>query len=416
MTQTIGKRSFKLAACCGVSLALSQLFMGAAWGADDAATIADLKARLAGLERDVSQLVDGAGKSSGDVGIPVHGFADVVYSHADENETRLNQAGRGFSATSLDFYLTPQFGDNTKALIELIFEFASDGGLATDLERIQFGHIFNDQLTVWMGRFHAPYGYWNTGFHHGAEIQTSVLRPRFIDFEDKGGLLPSHVMGAWATGGAPVGDSRLTYSVYVGNGNSMNLGSGADGGHDGSLDINNSRDSNSNKLVGVNLGYEIGNLVLGAHAFTEKVTLINDIAVDVGVVDVKMTGLYGFYENDNLEAIAEYYHFSNDDLINSTGSHSSELGFVQVGYAVGDDWMPYIRAEKGSLDQNDPYFNSQEYGYSYDRQAVGLRYTLNPKAALKLELMRTKEGDGVSTSPPNTGSYSEAKLQYSIRF
>ena len=78
--------------------------------------------------------------------------------------------------------------------------------------------------------------------------------------------------------------------------------------------------------------------------------------------------------------------------------------------------MPYLRLERGSLDQADPYFSSQEYGVSYARQAVGVRYSLNPKAALKLEVNRTKEGDGVLPSDPRNGRYSEARLQYAIRF
>ena len=153
-------------------------FIGAAQ-ADDAAAIADLKARLATVEKDLGELVESDSKGSTGGGIPVHGFADVGYTHASNNDTRLDQAGHGFWANSLDFYLTPQFSDRSKALIELIFEFLPDG-LATDLERIQLGYTFNDQLTTWIGRFHAPYGYWNTAYHHGAEIQTSITRPSIL--------------------------------------------------------------------------------------------------------------------------------------------------------------------------------------------------------------------------------------------
>lgn len=412
MKRPIKKQNLSLITRCALALAASQLFMGAAW-ADDSAAIADLKARLAAIEKNVEQMADSGGKASASMGIPLHGFADVGYTRASNDQTRLDQAGRGFSASSLDFYLTPQFDDQSKALIELIFEFAADGNLATDLERIQFGYTFNDQLTGWVGRFHTPYGYWNTGFHHGAQIQTSILRPRFIDFEDKGGLLPAHVMGAWATGATAVGDASLTYDLYVGNGNAIDVDTTALG----SLAINNSRDSNGNKLVGANVGYNIGSLVVGAHAFTERVNIRNATPTELGEVSVKMSGLYGFYENNGWENIAEYYHFNNKNLTGGTGSHSSWFAFAQVAHTLRDVWTPYVRVEKTSLDQNDLYFNRQKYGVTYARQAAGVRYKLNDKTALKLEANRTKESENlIPATGADNGSYKEVRVQYSIRF
>ena len=405
---------------CGILFLTSQLFINLAW-ADDAATIADLKARLDKVEREVDQLTDSGNRDITEAAIPLHGFADVGYGRSSNDETRLDQASRGFWANSLDFYLTPQFTDKSKALIELIFEFAPDGNLVADLERMQFGHIFNDQLTVWLGRFHAPYGYWNTAFHHGAQIQTSLQRPRFIDFEDKGGLMPAHVMGAWATGVMPMGIAKVTYDAYVGNGNAIDLETSASSPDArGSLAINNSRDSNSNTLVGGNVGYQIGGLIVGAHGFSQRVNLrdANPTPLATGEISVKMTGLYGFYEDDVWESIAEYYRFKNEDLTPAqSGSHSSWLGFAQLGYAVGNDWMPYIRLEKGVLDQQDPYFTRQDFGVSYQRQVLGGRYTLNPKAVIKLELNRTKENESfIPAAGPKNGKYSEARVQYSIRF
>ena len=408
------KQPVSLAARCGAVFALSQLIMCAAW-ADDSAAIADLKAKLEVIQRDVNQLVESGSKGSADTGAPLHGFADVGFTRASNNDTRLDQAGRGFSAGSLGLYFTPQFGDRAKALVELIFEFAPDGGLETDLERIQLGYTFNDQLTAWMGRFHAPYGYWNTAFHHGMQIQTSVLRPRFNDFEDKGGLLPVHVMGAWATGHVGMGDGKLAYDLYTGNGNAIDAT--AIGNHDGTLAINNSRDSNGNTLIGANIGYNIGGLVVGVHGFSERVN-IRDVATTtaLGEVSVKMTGLYGVYEDDNWETIAEYYRFNNENLTGGAGSHSSWLAFAQVARTFGNDWTPYVRVEKASLNQNDPYFGRQQFGVSYTRQALGVRYNLNAKAALKFEANQTKEGDGTPATGPQNGSYGEGQVQYAIRF
>ena len=50
------------------------------------------------------------------------------------------------------------------------------------------------------------------------------------------------------------------------------------------------------------------------------------------------------------------------------------------------------------------------------REVIGARYMLNDHGALKLEVNRTKEGDGVLTDGQDNGNYREIRAQYSIRF
>lgn len=415
MKQPIIKSGFGWAARFGAMLVASQLFICTVW-ADDSAAIADLKAKLAAVENDIAQMNSSHGMSTSETGLALHGFIDVNYTLASKVDTRSDQAGRGFNVNGLDFYLTPQFGDRVKALVELLFEFDAEGGLATDLERGQIGYTFSDQLTTWMGRFHTPYGNWNTGFHHGANIQTAVFRPRFLDFEDKGGVMPSHTVGAWATGTMHLSNGKLSYDAYVGNGNEIQTGGGLTGG---TSMMQNTRDRNGNSIVGGTLGYTYANgLQLGVHTFSERVNVYDTaVSATVGEVAVQMTGLYGFYDQNDWEVFAEYYHFNDENLTGvgvPVGSNSSWAGFVQVGRTFKDDWTPYVRLEKATLDQKDLYFSSQEYGVSYSRQALGVRYTLNPKAAVKLEINHTKEG---RTPLSGLGSeYSLAKFQYAILF
>lgn len=414
MKQQIKYEKLRLAAHCGIALALSHLFVGGAWA--DVSPSSDA-ARLAALEKDMAQMHASQHSSPTSTGLPLHGFADVDYTRSSKADTHLNQSGRGFSVNALDFYLTPQFGDQVKSLFELNFEFDSEGGLATDIERAQIGYTVNDQLTAWMGRFHTPIGNWNTAFHHGANIQTSVYRPRFADFEDKGGVLPSHTVGAWATGATPLANGKLTYDFYVGNGNEIQT----DASNKGTTIINNSRDSNGNSMVGGNLGYKfsgrLSGLHLGLHAFNERVNITDTVTpATVGEVTVSMSGFYGVYDQNDWEVFAEYYHFNDKNLTGASGSNSSWASFVQIGRTLGDDWTPYARLEKATLDQRDLYFNSQVYGTSYVRQAVGVRYTVNIKTAIKLELNHTKEGDGIPLSGPGSGQFSQARFQYSILF
>lgn len=360
--------------------------------------IATQTERIDQLEKTIIQVSENSAKRN-DLGLPLHGFADVNYLHSSNDP---NGRQGGFALGTLDIYLTPQFGDRVKSIIELAFEYDETGALATDLERLQFGYTFSDAMTLWAGRFHTPYGNWNTAFHHGPQIQTSVIRPRFIDFEDKGGILPAHGVGLLASGGVRVGDGKLQYDAYLANGNSIT---------GGVLDFNAVKDDNSNKLVGGNLRYEFAGalegLTLGAHALTQQV---DDIA-NSNSTKMNVYGAFAVLDRANWEVIGEYYGFRNEDLSGATGTHSSWAGFAQAGYTFGGAWTPYLRLEKAVLDQTDNYFLGQASGRSYQRQAIGLRYDLNSLSALKVELNQTTE-DKVS-GPQKTN---EARLQFAVRF
>jgi len=168
-----------------------------------------LNASLAGLLLTITALAQAESD-----GVPLHGFADAGFAAHSRNSSD----PKGFNVGSLDFYLTPQFDNNIKGLVEIIFETTSTGEVATDLERLQMGYTFSDNATLWGGRFHTPYGYWNTGFHHGAQIQTAILRPRFLDFEDKGGILPAHMVGLWLGGAILAGGvARMGSTIYDGS-------------------------------------------------------------------------------------------------------------------------------------------------------------------------------------------------------
>jgi hypothetical protein len=358
------------------------------------------EARIEALERNIGQMAMGHGAEHGEAGVPVHGFADVGYEYSKKPIADGRRAG--FVLGNLDFFFTPNFG-RVKMLAELNFEVTGEGGLATDLERMQLGYTFSDSFTAWMGRFHTPYGYWNTAFHHGAQIQ-AVTRPRFIDFEDKGGILPSHTVGLWANGRFTAGPGKFIYDVYIGNGDRI---------VDGVLDFNAFRDDNSNKAVGGNLGYRFGGaldgLLVGVHAMRADTDVYHDDALQ-NRNRLAFTGAYLYADLHNWEAIGEYYRFRNKDLSGGTGTHASWAGFFQVGRTFFDLWTPYYRWEKANLDPADNYFAAQESGRSYARNVLGVRYALNPNTALKLEANRTKEYLGEDKW------YTELRAQFAVRF
>jgi hypothetical protein len=364
------------------------------------------------LRDEVNQLAEGLSKSPPDTGLPLHGFADVGAGWSKGTDPLRE---RGFGAGTFDLYLVPQIGDHVRSLIEVAFEYNSGGELEADVERLQIGYTLNDDLTVWLGRFHTPFGLWNTWFHHGANLQTSITRPRFIEFEDKGGIIPAHSVGLWASGKFGVGGDKVSYDAYVSNGPSIRKRQ---------LDFNPFTDDNNNKMFGLNLGYHPSGLLYGlsagVHGFSsiaDEVTTSNDI---LSRTRLRMAGAYLGYDVNDYEAIAEYYHFFNSDVATGT-RYPSTAWFAQVGRTFGS-LTPYVRYERASLNPNDPYFTSLQTGRSYRRSVAGVRYALDSRSSFKFELSDTREYsvvliDEVGLGVPFTGaSYRRAAFQYSIAF
>jgi hypothetical protein len=361
----------------------------------------EANARIEVVERTVNELATNASRPV-DNGVPLHGFADVGWAR---RSGAANGGTSGYRLGTFDLYLTPQLSERVKSVIELAFEVTPEGGVATDLERMQMGYLFGDELTLWFGRFHTPYGYWNTAYHHGAQIQTSITRPRFLAFEDLGGIVPAHSVGAWGTGAITTGLGKLKYDLIATNGNRIT---------DGVLDFNASGDDNNSPALGFRVGISPGavpGLTVGAHGMRQNVAGNNSAGTANGSARMQFLGGYLYYESDRWEVLGEYYGFRNRDLGVSGGpTLPSWAGYMQAGYNVADRWTAFARWEKSSLNAADPYFALQDSGRSYETITGGLRFELDPRTALKFQVDRTKEGSagGASTTWMRT--------QFAIRF
>jgi hypothetical protein len=364
-----------------------------------AAPSVDETQRIESVEQKVAQIeTANASHRIDESSLPIHGFADV--GAGTHNPT--NPDLKGFNVGNFDLYLTPKLGDHTRALVELNVEVGTDGSVGVDMERAQIGYQFGDSATLWLGRFHTPYGYVNTALHHGGWVATALERPKFLNFEDHGGILPAHTVGAWATGAVRTAEGRVLWDVFTGNSQQI-VG--------GVVDMRNAGNSSGNLMVGGRLGYEFKSgaadgLTVGLHGFTAK---ISDDLLPANETRVRVLGAYAVYDTDSFENLAEYYYFSNNDLSGVSGSHKSQAGFVQLGYRAGFG-VPYLRYERTVLDQKDQYFAQQVSGGSYHRGAAGIRFDLDIKSALKFEVGNTRDTDR------QNDQYNEALVQYAIRF
>jgi hypothetical protein len=372
---------------------------------------AALKARIDALEKNVADLSNSVAKVPTDTGLPLHGFIDVGYASTKDKAPSYDKSG--FKLGTFDIYLTPRFGDKVKGLIELAFEFDREGGLGTDLERMQLGYELADTTTLWAGRFHTPYGYWNTAFHHGAQIQTSITRPRFIAFEDQGGILPAHTVGTWLNSKLDTSLGRVNIDIYAGNSGSL---------RDGTLDYNASGYDRAAYRAGFNLGLSpkaIPGLSFGIHALSDKVNSYNATPTQNGEIQVQVSGGYLYYESDKFEVISEYYAFNNTDLFGNARTNRSTASFLQVGYQLFDRTTVFGRFERADLSTNDPYFTlmnlnagtgGTSFGSSYHQSTLGVRYDLDPRSALKLQLEQIVD-DGNAGQTVNW-----IRTQFAVRF
>ena len=71
-----------------------------------------------------------------------------------------------------------------------------------------------DALKLSAGRMHTPVAYWNTAYHHGHWLQTSVGRPEMI--RGGGTFLPVHFVGVEVAGTLPA--RGIGYQAGIGNG------------------------------------------------------------------------------------------------------------------------------------------------------------------------------------------------------
>jgi len=134
-----------------------------------------------------------------------------------------------------------------------------------DLTIASVTYLLNDYMVIGAGKFVAPFAAYHRDFD-----------PPWIDklpddplvFSDNG-LAPGSILGAFVSGGVPVGSAKFNYAAYVSNGPELSI---TDPATAGSLMWDNNVDLNNNKAVGGRIGFlpipqlEIGYSVLYGQA------------------------------------------------------------------------------------------------------------------------------------------------------
>ena len=246
-------------------------------------------------------------------------------------------------------------------------------GYTIELERSILRYDVTDALKVSIGRYHTPVGYWNTAFHHGTWLQTSVSRPEMVKYGSQ--FIPTHFVGAMAEGNVPSGDLGLGYMLGVGNGRAATISRAGDAG-----------DPNSGRALTASLSARpaaLFGLQLGGGYYRDRVSPASGAAADEGISSAYVT-----WQHESPEFIAEYADVRHTPV--TGGKTTDNHGFyVQVGYRLpgaASQWKPYARTEKLVTSAADVIFAPLAMGYT--GTLGGIRYDFAPFAALKAELRR----------------------------
>src|SRR5690606_38429719 len=139
-----------------------------------------------------------------------------------------------------------------------------------------------DALKLSVGRYHTPISYWNTAYHHGLWLQTSVARPELIQIG--GFYLPVHFVGGLVEGTLAGPGATLNYELGAGNGRGMQLGRPGDAG-----DVNDE----TAVLGGLRLrpGFARG-LQVGGSVYLDR------ISTDVVAADERIVSAHAVWDAD----------------------------------------------------------------------------------------------------------------------
>lgn len=253
---------------------------------------------------------------------------------------------------------------------------ATPAGFNVEIERSVLRYDFSDWFKLSAGKYHTPISYWNTAFHHGQWLQTSVARPEMIKFG--GSFIPGHFVGILAEGTVPSGPIGLGYAAGVGNGRHRSIARGSD-----------AFDANKHRALNFSLysrPIAIRGLQVGGAYYTDRAS--PDATTHV---DERITSAHLVLDRESPELLAEYARVKHKPHGVAGVSSLSDAFYVQLGYRLPDpahSLKPYVRVERVEIGPDDVLFAPLKLGY--EALIVGMRHDFSPAAALKAEYRRER--------------------------
>lgn len=307
--------------------------------------------------------------------LKLHGFADVNFSTTDQSGV-----SSGFNMGQVVLHIASALGPKVSAFVETSFAPRATPtintvpiGYATEVERAIIRYDYNDAFKVSFGRYHTPINYWNTAFHHGMVLQTTISRPDMIQFG--GRFQPVHFIGVLAEGTLPWSGPGIGYNVGVGNGRASIITRGGDAG-----------DSNNHRALLANVfsrPERVYGLQVGASIYRDRIT--PDRGAEVGEL---IASAHVAWTKETPELLAEFANVRHT-VAGSGVTFNSPAYYVQAAYRLpwqNNRWKPYYRFEDIDTPTGEPVFGV----FDVRTSTVGVRYDVADFAAFKGEYRRTR--------------------------
>jgi hypothetical protein len=311
----------------------------------------------------------------------IRGFADT-----DLTGSTLKGTHTSFSLGQVNLFITSDLSDKLKFLSEVVFEAGPDNVFGVDIERLLLTYKFNKYVNLAVGRYHTSIGYYNTAYHHSTWLQTAVGRPFLFRFEDQGGVLPIHNVGASLSGQIPSGRLGLHYVAEVGNGRATSSPL--------SEPVQNEIDENTHKAFNFQIFARpeaLPGLQTGFSLYTDLLTPVAQPSVHQTILDY-----YVVYNGHNYQWLNEGLLIREAPQGPSPTTTVNIPGFyTQLSKRFGT-LTPYFRYQYVNAPLNGPVFYTNvglQYGPS-----VGIRYDLSDFVAWKVQYDYTSRKVGPSYS------------------
>jgi len=351
----------------------------------------------------LSSIADGHGAHDGQAGQPgqtspdapiaeypslrISGFGNIDFAAQNKSE-----GPRGFNEGQFVLHLASALSPRVNFFGEMSFTPRADAGTGSpaatgfnaEVERAIIRFDQSDHLKVSFGRYHTPINWWNTAFHHGAWLQTTISRPEMTQFG--GRFIPVHFVGSLVEGSTPASGWNVSYQAGIGNGRGNVISRGGDAGD------NNARPAyvfnaftKPDRAFGLQFG---GSLYLDRVSTTGRPEF-----------NERIVAAHAVWLREDPEVIAEIADVRHTQ-VGAALTTSNRAYYIQAAYrlpAFDRLWKPYFRFEHIGIDAADQVFTGVP---NLDGSTLGVRYDLSTYAAVKSEIRARRR---VSDQPRTNG-------------
>jgi len=312
--------------------------------------------------------------------LQVRGYLDLDFGVGSEANPLIFPLGvtphSGFQVGEFALMASSRLSEKLSFMSELVVGSDTGNEFGVDLERFLLSYKANKFFEAGVGRYHTAIGYYSTAYHHGTWFQTATGRPFMYFFEDSGGILPVHSVGATFTGLVPGTDKLgLHWVAEIGNGRSSDKNA---------AQVQNFYSDRNHKTLNF-AAYvapeAIRGLQIGASYYTDRLA-----PPGIAPADQTISSLYGIYLTPTWEFLNEGVLLRNH-IENGGRTFNTPLAYTQVSRKFGA-WRPYFRYQYVNSPAGDPI---NIYTGRYMGPSLGLRYDFADYAAFKLQYNRLEQ-------------------------